>query len=211
MNKIWIVIITIIITSLLVGGGTYYYLNNKAENDKASLQSQIDELNDQIGNAKSTVSNSTIGSEAALVTYDNEELGFSFKIPSGYTVSEDYTSEYSEPVSVTLRISQKVNTTVSKYSNVKMLVGNEPSSYTGYTTIDEMISSWDLGDSGERVEVAISGTVGKAVNEPGMLGETIHYFALGSDQYLKLDQLKYSKSDNQDLTDKIIETFKFEN
>lgn len=53
MNKLWAAILTAVVSIAASGGGTYYYLNNKAENDKASLQSQIDELNDQIGELNS--------------------------------------------------------------------------------------------------------------------------------------------------------------
>lgn len=96
MNKTWSVIISIIITAIVVGGVAYYYLNNKAENEKADLQNQIDELEDQILDlqSKSSETNKSDESETATEeetadweTYSNEEYGFSFKYPIDFKVT----------------------------------------------------------------------------------------------------------------------------
>lgn len=59
MSKTWIVILTIIITAAIFGGGTYYYLNAKATEEKANLQSQIEELEKNYASLQSQVNKST--------------------------------------------------------------------------------------------------------------------------------------------------------
>lgn len=81
MSKIWVVIITAIVSIAIAGGGTYYYLNNQAESNKADLQSQINELNNQIADSQSQSStveeaSETVGTEVIShdiqITYDAE-------------------------------------------------------------------------------------------------------------------------------------------
>jgi len=56
MNKTWTVIITIIATAVVTAGGAYYCLNNKAEEEKAELQTQIDELENEINKLQAQLS-----------------------------------------------------------------------------------------------------------------------------------------------------------
>lgn len=99
MNKTWIVIITIILTTVVVVCASYYYLNNKAESEKANLQRQIDELNDQISDLQSqsstTTSDETVADDekADWETYTNEEYGFSFQYPNDVT-SNEFSDQY---------------------------------------------------------------------------------------------------------------------
>jgi len=88
MNKTWIVIITIIITAVVTAGGAYYCLNNKAEKEKAELQTQIDELKDHIdqlerqilslqkADSDSTSTTTTTDKTADWKTYTNAKYGF---------------------------------------------------------------------------------------------------------------------------------------
>ncbi len=64
MSKTWIVILTIVITAVVAVGASYYYLNNKAEEEKTELQSQIDELEKKVQDVQSTDTDSDASTSA---------------------------------------------------------------------------------------------------------------------------------------------------
>lgn len=90
MSSFWKVFIGIAVTLIVAGGGTYYYMNQKLENEKSDLQSQINELNKQIEDLQATQTTApadsdtdeTAGETAGWKTYTNSTYGFSFKYPS---------------------------------------------------------------------------------------------------------------------------------
>jgi len=48
MKTFWIVLITLIVTAGIIGGGGWWYMQAKAEKEKKSLQTQIDDLTKQV-------------------------------------------------------------------------------------------------------------------------------------------------------------------
>jgi len=96
MKKIWVVLITFLITVGLVGGGGYYYLNSKFNDEKATLNKQISDLNSQIDALKNPASSSSTTSTTATVdptsdwkTYTNAKYGVSFKYPKTWAIDDD--------------------------------------------------------------------------------------------------------------------------
>lgn len=71
MRTFWIVLITLIVTAGLVGGGGWWYMKNKAAKEKKDLQTQIDNLNKQINELKSSSSTSTSASTATSTAKDS--------------------------------------------------------------------------------------------------------------------------------------------
>jgi len=112
--KPWLkIVLTIVITGGVVGGITYYFVNKNATADKNNLQSQIDDLNKKLSDAKtalttaqtvaSSTSNSSISSTSTSVAdsattsttwknYSNTAYGFSMTFPNdnwkGYKTAE---------------------------------------------------------------------------------------------------------------------------
>jgi len=98
MSTAWKIVIAVILSLGIAAGGTYYYMNQKLENEKSNLQSQITELNKQIDDlqATETTADSTDDSTttetdetAGWKTYTNSTYGFSFKYPSEFLISKD--------------------------------------------------------------------------------------------------------------------------
>jgi|GEM_PF-1103854 len=103
--KTWLkVLLTIFVTAGIVGYGTYYFVNKNAVKDKNNLQSQIDDLNEILSDAKtelatlqsttnttsSTSSSSTSSSNTTTTTdptadwktYTNTQYKYSVKYPA---------------------------------------------------------------------------------------------------------------------------------
>jgi len=87
-----------IILGILVGaGGVWYYMDKKASDDKATLQTQIDDLNKQVSDLKSdsttstakNTTDSTADSYAGWKTYSSSTYGFSLRYPSTWTLTEN--------------------------------------------------------------------------------------------------------------------------
>ncbi|MCX6812461.1 MAG: hypothetical protein NTW79_02470 [Candidatus Berkelbacteria bacterium] len=82
MKMFWKILIAVVLTIAVVGGGTYYYMQRKLTNDKNNLQSQINDLNKQISDIKSSP---TFGWK----TYTNSTEGFGVKIPADWVTQVD--------------------------------------------------------------------------------------------------------------------------
>jgi len=59
MKTFWIVLITLIVTAGIIGGGGWWYMQAKAEKEKKSLQTQIDDLTKQVNGLKAGESSAT--------------------------------------------------------------------------------------------------------------------------------------------------------
>jgi len=79
MTKITSIVLSILITALIVGGGTYYFTKNAQKKTIAPTA-----IPTPIPLAKETVD---------WQTYSNDNVGFSFKYPSTYTIKRDNLSE----------------------------------------------------------------------------------------------------------------------
>jgi hypothetical protein len=88
MGSFWKVFIGVVLALIITGGGTYYYMNQKAIDEKADLQDQIDGLNNQIealqSSAEATSESSSIATTKPTTTttsdwkdYSNIKYGFS--------------------------------------------------------------------------------------------------------------------------------------
>ena len=97
MKPIWTIIITVIITGGLVGGGGYYYLNQKAENEKATLQSQINELEDQVSTLKSaeTITTDDTGTTTSTTTTSDDADDWKIYTNTTYDFSITFTDLWS--------------------------------------------------------------------------------------------------------------------
>lgn len=96
MSSFWKVFIGVVVTLAVAGGGTYYYMNQKLEDEKSGLQSQITELNELVKDLQASgIAETTTGSTddsattetdetADWKTYTNDEYGFSFKYPGDW-------------------------------------------------------------------------------------------------------------------------------
>ncbi|MGD8373644.1 MAG: hypothetical protein PVI21_02185 [Candidatus Woesebacteria bacterium] len=76
------VLVSAIIAVLLAGaaaGGMYYYMDQQAKDTKATTDSQIQGLQQEVADLKEA---------ANWQTYTNSTYGFSFKYPTGWTVAE---------------------------------------------------------------------------------------------------------------------------
>lgn len=96
MKKIWVVLITVLVTAGLIGGGGYYYLNKKFSDEKATLNKQISDLNDEIDALKNPASSSSTTDTTATAdptsdwkTYTNAKYGISFKYPKSWVIDDD--------------------------------------------------------------------------------------------------------------------------
>lgn len=86
-------IVLIVLAVMIAGGGVWYYMDKKASDDKAALQTQINDLGKQVSDLKtgSTTStttnttNSTADATSSWKTYTNAEVGFSFKYPANWS------------------------------------------------------------------------------------------------------------------------------
>ncbi len=110
MSNFWKIFITIIITAAIIGGGGYWYMNKKANDDKAKLQSQIDDLNKQVAELKATSSTSATTDETAnWKTYTNSTYGFSFKYPANFTVADELNKTGNWTVAKKLKVSDSTD------------------------------------------------------------------------------------------------------
>jgi len=90
MSSFWKIFITVIITAAVIGGGGYYLMHKKSVDDKAKLQTQIDDLNKQISDLKKTSTDETVSWKTYTKTASS--YGFSFKYPDNwvsYSLSAD--------------------------------------------------------------------------------------------------------------------------
>ena len=126
MPTVWKIVIVIVVTLAVVGGGTYYYMNQKLENEKSDLQSQINELNKQIEDLQATQTTAPTDSDtdetadetAGWKTYTNSKYGFSLDIPNNYSVLEE--QSYEGARGVILRFGKNKNTFSYDYSWIKL-------------------------------------------------------------------------------------------
>jgi len=86
------VLITIFVMLLLTAGavtGVWYYMDQQAENDKAELQAQIDELRADVDNdTTEEVADTEEDETAGWASYTNTYQGFSLKYPSDWILTE---------------------------------------------------------------------------------------------------------------------------
>lgn len=88
MKTGWAVVLTVVIMAALAGGG-YYYLNKQNTADKATLQSQIDDLNTKlVAEKKASTAATTADATANWKIYTDKTLGFTLKYPSSFAISE---------------------------------------------------------------------------------------------------------------------------
>lgn len=95
-KHIWITIIAIALTAIIVGGGVYAWQKSSLQSTEQSLQQQIKTLQSQIVSLQQVASPVTTTPETAQEptqstdeianwkTYENKELGFSFRYPASY-------------------------------------------------------------------------------------------------------------------------------
>lgn len=90
MKKVLLIILLIVIVAGISGGGVYLWQTNKANINKQILQNQTDNLNKQIeingtsSNQESKQVSLETDNVANWKTYENKEIGISFKYPSEY-------------------------------------------------------------------------------------------------------------------------------
>ncbi len=86
------VLITVFVMLLITAGavaGVWYYMDKQSDNDKAELQSQINELRSSVDNDISEETTETEDDEAAdWKNYTNTYQSFSLKYPSDWTLTE---------------------------------------------------------------------------------------------------------------------------
>lgn len=102
MKKIWVVVISVVVTAIIVGGGVYWYEKNKSDKDKATLNTQISDLNARIATLASqtadavtakTAADAQAAADAAAATaaanawknYTNADYGFHLTFTDGWT------------------------------------------------------------------------------------------------------------------------------
>jgi hypothetical protein len=80
--------VTSVLTALIIGGGTYYFTTNKANTDKAALQTTIDSLNKKLADLQNSAATTAADPTADWKTYANTDFNFSLKYPLTYTVTD---------------------------------------------------------------------------------------------------------------------------
>lgn len=105
MSNFMKIAISIFVTIIVVGGGVYYFMNRQATDDKAGLQTQIDSLNKQVTDLKTTTTSTATTTipvatdeTASWKTYTNSTYGFSVKYPADWTTKEAGGSNYDKSV-----------------------------------------------------------------------------------------------------------------
>jgi len=81
------VLLTILVMLGLAGGG-YYYLSKQSTTDKATLQTQIDDLTAKLATEKTASTAATAVDTSSWKTYTNSAYGFSLKYPSNWKLTE---------------------------------------------------------------------------------------------------------------------------
>jgi len=98
MKTIWIILITFAVTSVIVGADGYAYMENKIKKEKLALQTEIDNLNKELGDLKSSetpapgTAESAGGSAGASSEsiYTDNDNHFSITLPDGWEVKSTY-------------------------------------------------------------------------------------------------------------------------
>ena len=93
MRKIWIILITFVVTAAIVAGGGWWYMNNKINNEKKSLQTQIDNLNKELGDLKNSETPApaeSVASASSENLYTDSDDHFSITLPDGWEIKSTY-------------------------------------------------------------------------------------------------------------------------
>jgi len=94
--NIWLVIIiAIVVTAVVVGGGVYFWQKRVIDSNNSSyqlLQNQINDLQTQLTESQTEQANNQLpessDSTDNLQTYTNSQLGFEFKYPQDWYISQ---------------------------------------------------------------------------------------------------------------------------
>lgn len=136
MSTVWKIVISVMATLAVAGGGTYYYMNQKLENERSGLQSQVTDLNEQVEQLRLEIANmspvqdtdegESADANSSINTswkdYKNNKYDFSLTFTdkwSGYQV-EDWNETHSEgPAPATDFYTVYVPTSNSSFSSEK--------------------------------------------------------------------------------------------
>lgn len=211
MRSIWIVIISILITSGLIGGSVFYLVDAKATKDKNTLQSEITDLNKKVvatekslaiarASATSATTNSTITSTSSVNhLYQNDDLGFSFTIPTDYTIQ--LTRMYEGASGVVIRFAKESSALVSDYNFAELTL------YQDSTTLDKLTTSYQKNNSDilKTFSIKIDGTDATKYEVGGLAGG---FHIIGTNGKLVLTMDHYPSGDSN-FIDQVLSTLKF--
>ena len=203
-----------IILGIAVGAGSvWYYMDQKASDDKAGLQTQVNTLTAEVSSLKTSTTGSTdpTSSEGSTTSsapsgnatlFSHKELGFSFSLPSGYIASDSYNCEGT--CTANLQIDKFVSGISYSDTAIKLIYNK-----TGYT-VDQMVSNDEIGsDKMGETDITVDGAAGKKISVGGFA--TGHYYYVVKNGF-NLEIQQYPNNDeNQAVVDKILATFKFSN
>lgn len=86
MSSFMKILISVVVTIVVIGGGVYSFMNKQATDDKAGLQSQIDSLNKQVTDLKTTGTTIPVTTDetASWKTFTNSTNRYSIKYPASW-------------------------------------------------------------------------------------------------------------------------------